>query len=156
MTDAKEVRIIQDTCCPETWVVARTQNVLHNAEEQATIRRKHQCIHVRGQPNTEKTHSEDVNSARVQRLGDHTCGVDASPQGSKLKNTIDLQHGVGEHKQVRNDLQLREEPACVKNVPRKEPESQSLGWRPPFFGAVPSTLLERGSPYLGKGPVRLD
>ena len=35
MTDARAVRILQDTCCPETWVVARAENILHNAIAEA-------------------------------------------------------------------------------------------------------------------------
>ena len=35
MTEARAVRIIQDTCCPETWVVVRTQNILHSTVEKA-------------------------------------------------------------------------------------------------------------------------
>ena len=27
MKDARADRIIQDTCCPETWVVARAENI---------------------------------------------------------------------------------------------------------------------------------
>ena len=39
------------------------------------------------------------------------------------------------------DLQLRKEPAYVKNIPRRVPESQSLGWRPPFLGSLPFRFL---------------
>ena len=60
------------------------------------------------------------------------------------------------------DLQLRKEPAYVKNIPRRVPESQSLGWRPPFLGSVPFRFLGReeggeGVPLsFASGSVRLD
>ena len=37
MTDAKAVRVLQEICCPETWVVARADNILHNAPVEAII-----------------------------------------------------------------------------------------------------------------------
>ena len=47
------------------------------------------------------------------------------------------------------DLQLREEPACVKNVPRKVPEKPVLGLAPLCPLGVPLSL--RGE-SLGVGP----
>ena len=72
-------------------------------------------------------------------------------------------------KATKKDLQLREEPAGVKNVLRKVPESQSLGWRPSGSGdgahrswgrRPPSTWGRRGGGRVplsfAAGPARLD
>ena len=37
MTNASAVRIIQDTCCPAAWIVARAENIFHNAIAEAIL-----------------------------------------------------------------------------------------------------------------------
>ena len=49
-----------------------------------------------------------------------------------------------------------EEPACVKKVPRKVPENQSSGWRPPFLGSAPFRFSGGVPRSFASGSVRLD